>query len=63
MKSSCSTQGLIEGTEHDGEHDAESPMEAANRIQQAAGVRGNGRCDPGMSELEQQRAPRAYKED
>src|SRR5215470_13499669 len=63
MKSSCRTQGLIEGTEHDAEHDAEGSMETADRIQQAAGVRGNGRCDPGMSELEQQRALRAKKED
>ena len=58
MKSSCRIQGLIEGTEHDAEHNAEGSMEAADRIQQAVGVRGNGRCDPGMSELEQQRALR-----
>src|SRR5215831_352776 len=63
MKSPCRIQGLIEGTEHDAEHDAEGSMEAADRFQQAAGVRGNGRSDPGMSELEQHRALRAKKED
>src|SRR5215211_651379 len=55
-------EGLLEVAEHQREHDREGAVKAANRVSHGGGVLGNAGCDPGMRQLEQERATRTEKQ-
>ena len=62
MQATRGGQSLLERAEHEGEDDLKRAMESSDRIGEGGGVLRDRCRDPGMSELQEESAPRP-KED